>query len=61
MGYRSDWIEKQLAHVDENGVRRTYNHADYLADRTAMMQNWADYLDGVKQGAQVLPFKKTAA
>ena len=61
MGYRSDWIEKQLAHVEMNAVRRTYNHADYLADRTAMMQHWADFLDGLKQGGKVLPFKKSAA
>jgi integrase len=61
MGYRSDWIEKQLAHAEMNAVRRTYNHADYLADRATMMQHWADFLDGLKQGADVLPFKKSAA
>lgn len=61
MGYRSDWIEKQLAHAEMNAVRRTYNHADYLADRATMMQHWADFLDGLKQGGKVLPFKKSAA
>lgn len=61
MGYRSDWIEKQLAHAEMNAVRRTYNHADYLADRATMMQHWADLLDGLKQGGKVLPFKKSAA
>jgi len=61
MGYRSDWIEKQLAHVEMNAVRRTYNHADYLADRSVMMQHWADFIGGLKEGGKVLPFKKLAA
>jgi len=45
MGYPADWIERQLAHAEPNAVRRTYNHAEYLADRTKMMQQWADMLD----------------
>jgi integrase len=45
MGYSADWIERQLAHAEPNAVRRTYNHAEYLADRTKMMQQWADMLD----------------
>lgn len=57
MGYPSDWIEKQLAHAEPNQVRRTYNHADYLKDRAKMMQNWADYLDGLKAGANVVPIR----
>jgi integrase len=43
--YSSDWIEAQLAHTEPNAVRRTYNHADYLKNRTVMMQTWADLLD----------------
>lgn len=46
MGYRPDAIEAQLAHADSNNVRRTYNHTAYLDERKAMMQNWADKLDG---------------
>lgn len=57
MGYPSDWIERQLAHVEMNAVRRTYNHADYLTNRTEMMQKWADYLDGLEMGAQVIPLR----
>jgi len=60
MGYSSDWIEKQLAHVEINAVRRTYNHADYLTDRAKMMQHWADFIGGLKEGGKVLPFKKSA-
>jgi integrase len=61
MGYLADWIERQLAHEDSNGVRRTYNHADYLADRAKMMQQWADYLDALASGGKVLSFKKAVA
>lgn len=45
LGYDSNWIERQLAHTDRNKVRASYNHAEYLAQRKAMMQEWADYLD----------------
>ena len=61
MGYPADWIERQLAHEDTNGVRRSYNHADYRDDRAKMMQQWADYLDALASGGKVLPFKKSAA
>lgn len=45
MGYRPDWIERQLAHQEPNSVRRAYNHAEHLSDRVVMMQRWADLLD----------------
>ena len=48
-GYNSDYIEKQLAHVERNSVRGAYNHAKYLAQRRVMMQEWADYLDELRQ------------
>lgn len=44
-GYKSDWIEAQLAHADDNKTRASYNHAKYLADRRKMMQDWADMVD----------------
>ncbi|QBH98444.1 DUF4102 domain-containing protein [Limnobaculum zhutongyuii] len=44
-GYNSDWIEIQLAHVDKNSTRGTYNHAQYLDGRREMLQWYADYLD----------------
>ncbi|MEW6169287.1 MAG: tyrosine-type recombinase/integrase [Pseudomonadota bacterium] len=50
-GYPADWIERQLAHGEPNRVRSTYNHARHFADRTRMMQAWADYLDSLKNGA----------
>jgi integrase len=45
--FDSDVIERQLAHVQGNKVRGTYNHAEYLPERRKMMQWWADYLDKV--------------
>jgi integrase len=60
MGYSADWIERQLAHVEQNAVRRTYNHADYLDGRRGMMQNWADMLDAWRDGAKVVPMKRAA-
>lgn len=60
MGYRPDVIEKQLAHEESNRVRAAYHHAEYMEERKAMMQAWADVLDGLKAG-NVVPFKKRAA
>lgn len=45
MGFNRDWIERQLAHVDQDTVRRGYNKAQYLEGRTRMMQEYADWLD----------------
>lgn len=44
-GFRSDVIERQLAHAERNKVRASYNHAEYLEERRAMMQQWADMVD----------------
>lgn len=61
MGFPADWIERQLAHADANAVRRTYNHAEHLEDRSRMMQQWADLLDQVKAGANIVPLRGRAA
>jgi len=61
LGYRSDWIERQLSHAEPNAVRRTYNHADYFADRAQMMTAWANLLDAWRDGADVVPLRATAA
>ena len=50
-GFNRDHIEIQLSHADGNKVRGTYNHAQYLEDRRAMLQRWADYLDDLKARA----------
>ncbi|QGY28328.1 tyrosine-type recombinase/integrase [Pantoea cypripedii] len=49
-GYNSAWIETQLAHADKNTIRGTYNHAKYLDGRRVMLQWYADYLDGLRDG-----------
>ncbi|EJK8611837.1 site-specific integrase, partial [Escherichia coli] len=46
-GFNSAWIETQLAHVDKNAIRGTYNHALYLDGRREMMQWYADYIDSL--------------
>jgi len=43
-GFRSDIIERQLAHIESNEVRRAYNRAEYLDERVVMMQWWGDYM-----------------
>jgi integrase len=45
MGFRSDVIERQLAHQQQNSVRAAYNRAEYLVERRAMLNRWADRLD----------------
>ena len=57
MGYRPDVIERQLAHTERDGVRAAYNHAQYLPERIAMMQHWADYLDAIATGTKVVTGK----
>jgi integrase len=47
-GWAPDLIELQLAHVDRNEVRAAYNRAQRLAERSRMMQRWADYLDELR-------------
>ncbi|MBD5417819.1 MAG: integrase arm-type DNA-binding domain-containing protein [Desulfovibrio sp.] len=46
--YNRDWIERQLAHGDSNGVRAAYNYAEYLPERKRMMQEWSDFLDSLR-------------
>jgi integrase len=50
LGYRPDVIERQLAHQPRNKTRASYNQAEYLAERTVMMQEWADLLDQLASG-----------
>lgn len=45
--WNPDAIERQLAHVERNGVRAAYNYAEFLPERRKMMQAWATYLDGL--------------
>ena len=58
LGFRPDFIEHQLAHAVKDPNGRAYNRTAHLVERAKMMQSWADYLDGLKAGAQVIPFRK---
>lgn len=56
-GWNPDLIELQLAHAERNAVRDAYNRAQRLPERRKMMQAYADYLDGLKAGGQVVPIR----
>jgi integrase len=58
LGFRPDFIEHQLAHAVRDPNGRAYNRTAHLPERRKMMQAWADYLDGLKKGADVIPFRK---
>lgn len=57
---RPDFIEHQLAHAVKDPNGRAYNRTSHLSERRKMMQLWADYLDGLKVVAKVIPLKQTA-
>ncbi|MBB5189638.1 integrase [Silvimonas terrae] len=59
--WHRDAIERQLAHGERDEVRAAYNYAEHLPERVEMMQWWADYLDQLKAGAQVISFPPRAA
>ena len=58
LGFRVDFIEHQLAHAVKDANGRAYNRTSHLPERHKMMQSWSDYLDTLKNGAQVIEFKK---
>lgn len=59
-GWHPDLIELQLAHAERNKVRAAYNKAQRLAERRKMMQSWADYIDGLAAGGQIIPIRREA-
>lgn len=58
LGERVDLIEHQLAHAVRDPLGRAYNRATHLAERVKMMQRWADYLDGLRKGADVVSIER---
>lgn len=52
-GHDPDVIDRQLAHIERNGVRAAYHRSTYMQDRAKLMQWWANYLDG-RRGGKVL-------
>ncbi len=61
LGARPDFIEHQLAHAVRDPNGRAYNRTAHLPERRKMMQQWADYLDMLKTGADVIPLHGSAA
>lgn len=57
LGVPESVVEAQLAHAVRDSLGRAYNRTEFVDQRRSMMQQWADYLDTLRQGAQVLPFK----
>ena len=60
LGVRPDLIEHQLAHAVKDPNGRAYNRTAHLPERKKMMQQWADYLDKIKAGADVIPLHGNA-
>ncbi len=60
MGYNHDAIERQLAHAESNKVRAAYNRAEYLPERTIIMQDWSNLIESMTNGNNVVlgDFKK---
>jgi len=54
-------IEAQLAHAVKDALGRAYNRTEYLDQRLKMLQTWADYLDRLREGAEVIPIKQRRA
>lgn len=61
LGERVDLIEHQLSHAVKDPNGRAYNRTAHLPARRAMMQRWADYLDKLRAGADVVPLHGNAA
>ena len=58
LGVRPDYIEHQLAHAVRDPNGRAYNRTAHMPERRKMMQQWADYLDRLKVGAEIIPLRK---
>lgn len=59
-GFRTDVIERQLAHKERNRTRASYNQAEYLEERRQLMQSWADLVYGIADD-NVVPIRRNAA
>jgi len=57
-GISADVIEAQLAHGKSGPLGSAYDRAEFMDQRRVMMQTWADYLDKLRMGADVIQFKK---
>lgn len=60
LGFRPDYIEHQLAHAVRDPNGRAYNRTAHLPERRKMMQAWADYLDQLREGGNVVPLRQAS-
>ncbi|MCC6170662.1 MAG: integrase arm-type DNA-binding domain-containing protein [Gammaproteobacteria bacterium] len=58
LNFRPDFIEHQLAHAVRDTNGRAYNRTSFFAERRAMMQTWADYLDSLREGGNVVALRR---
>jgi DNA invertase Pin-like site-specific DNA recombinase len=59
--FNRDWIERQLAHVERNEVRRAYNAAEWMPDRRRMMQWWTDHITAMAlEGDNIIPLSRAS-
>lgn len=61
LGFDSEWVEAQLSHKKQGALGNAYDRTTFIEQRKEMMQAWADYLDKLKAGAEVIPFPKVAS
>ncbi len=61
LGFDPNVIEAQLAHSVRDSLGRAYNRTEFVEQRRAMLQKWADYLDKLRLGADVLRLRKPKA
>lgn len=61
LGYRPEVIEHQLAHAVPDAMGRAYNRTRFIDKRREMMVRWADYLDQLRTGAEIIPLSKHKA
>ena len=54
LGYRHEVVDRQLAHTPKNKIDKAYDRADFLEERTKMMQEWADYIDALGSHGEVV-------
>ncbi len=55
--WHADAIERQLGHIESDDVRRAYARGEHWPERVAMMENWSDYLDRLRTGAEIIKGK----
>lgn len=59
--WHPDAIERALAHGDSDKVRAAYHRGAHWQEREKMAQWWSDYLDGLRDGADIVPFPRQSA